>query len=167
MDTKIVLELKDDKANISYEPAIENETFAAYVNNALNTMPNALLNMFSTIPVLRPACEREKETRTYVFNEGERGEVENNLYKYRKHLYDVTAAVFSEMLAAAFPDIEYIEGCKHYQQDFCMTHGEEEVKEYAESVNEVVAYVRENFEEILKEVTEDDEQQEDGPEQTN
>jgi hypothetical protein len=40
-----------------------------------------------------------------------------------------------------------------------MTHDELDTKEYAESVTEVVAYVRENFEEVLKEVTEDDEQE--------
>lgn len=159
MDTKITLELKDNNANISYEPALESESFVAYINNALNTMPNALLNMFASIPLLRPACEREKEIHTYVFNEGERGEMENNLYKYRKHLYETTAAVFSELLSTAFPDIEYIESCKHYQQEFCMTHDEFDTKEYTEAVNEVVTYVRENFEEVLKEVTENDEQE--------
>jgi len=159
MDTKIILELKDDNANIAYEPALDSESFVAYVNNALNTMPNALLNMFATIPVLRPASSREQEIHAYVFNEGERGEMENNLYKYRKHLYDTTAAVFSELLATAFPDIEYIESCKSYQQEFCMTHDEFETKEYVESVEEVTAYVRENFEEVLKEVIEDDEQE--------
>ena len=159
MDSKIILELKDNVANINYEPSLDNATFVTYVNNALNTMPAALLNMFATIPLLRPACERERESHTYVFNDGERGEMENELYKYRKHLYDTTAAVFSQLLSTAFPDIEYIEGCKQYQQDFCMTHGEDEVKEYVESVNEVVTYVRENFEEVLKEVTEDDEQE--------
>ena len=145
MDSKIILELKDNVANINYEPALDTSTFVTYVNNALNTMP--------------AACEREREIHTYVFNDGERGEMENELYKYRKHLYDTTAAVFSQLLSTAFPDIEYIEGCKQYQQDFCMTHGEDEVKEYVESVNEVVTYVRENFEEVLKEVTEDDEQE--------
>ena len=34
--------------------------------------------------------------------------IENNLYKYRKHLYETTAAVFSSVLTTAFPDIEYI-----------------------------------------------------------
>lgn len=159
MDTKITLELKDGSANIAYEPALETDSFVPYINNALNTMPNALLNMYASIPLLRPASECEKEVHAYVFNEGERGEIENNLYKYRKHLYDTTAAVFSELLATAFPDIEYIENCKHYQQEFCMSHDEFEVKEYAQSVEEVTTYVRENFDKILEEVTEDDEQE--------
>lgn len=159
MDTKIILEIKDGNSGVSFEPALGQDTFIMHVNNALNTMPNALLNIFSTVPVLRPACAREQEVHAYVFNEGERGEMENNLYKYRKHLYDTTAAVFSELLATAFPDIEYIEGCKQYQQEFCISHDEFDTKEYAETVAEVTAYVREHFDEVLKEVLDNDEQE--------
>lgn len=159
METKIILELTENKANINFEPALnESESFVAYFNNALNTMPNALLNILTMVPILRPACTREQEVYTYVFNEGERGEIENNLYKYRKHLYDSIASVFSELLFTAFPDIEYIEKCKQYQQEFCMSHNEEDVKEYTELVSEVVDYVRSNFEEVLKEVMEQQEE---------
>lgn len=160
MDTKITLELKEDKSKVEYEPELSAETFVPLINTALNTMPNSLLQMFSTIPLLRPACAREYTSHTYVFSEGERGKVENDLYKYRKHLYDTTAAIFSEVLSAAFPDIEYIETCRQYQQEYCMTHNEEETKEFMNEVNEVVTYVRENFDEVLKEVTEHDEQKE-------
>lgn len=156
MESKIILELKDSGANVSYEPELEQSSFASHINNALNTMPHALLQMFATIPVLRPACDQEHEAHTYVFNEGERGDTENKLYKYRKNLYDQTAAIFSELLATAFPDIEYIEGCRNYQQEFCMTHNEEETKAYLEEINKVVAYVRENFDEVLKNLIEEE-----------
>lgn len=159
MDTKIILELKEDNAGVSYEPALSPELFVHFINNALNTMPNALLNMFTSIPLLRPACTQEQENHVYVFNEGDRGELENNLYKYRKHLYDTTAAVFSELLSTAFPDIEYIEQCKQYQQEFCVSHDELEVAEYQEQIHEVTDYVRNNFEEVLKEVLGEDEQE--------
>lgn len=170
METKITLELKDNNANVSYEPALEAESFTLHINNALNTIPNALLNMFATVPILRPACAKEHEVHAYIFNEGERGAMENNLYKYRKHLYDTTAAIFSSLLSTAFPDIEYIEGCKQYQQEFCITHDELDTAEYTKQIEEVTAYVRENFEEVIKEVTEEGEQedeQEIGSEQEN
>ena len=159
MNTKIILNLEDNNASVNYEPALESDSFVAYMNNALNTMPNALLNMLTLIPLLRPASKRESEINAYVVNEGERGEVENNLYKYRKNLYDNIAAVFSQVLATAFPDIEYLEACKHYQQELCVTSTKEEVEEYTNKLNEVTAYVRENFEEVLKEVLEHEEEE--------
>lgn len=156
METKIVLSLVEDKVNVSFEPTLDKDSFIQHVNVALNSMPSALLNMFATVPLLRPACDRERDAHIYVFAEGEHGEVENNLYKYRKHLYDTTAAVFSNLLATAFPDIEYIEGCKQYQQEFCMAHNADEVKEFIENTADVTAYVREHMEEIIKEVMSDE-----------
>lgn len=153
MNSKINLKVNKDKPSIQFVPPLDTDSFVHHVNNALNTMPTALLQMYATIPVLRPATAREKEAHCYVFNEGEKGEVENRLYKYRKDIYDFTAAVFSKLLAEAFPDIEYIEGCKQYQQNYCMDHTEEESNAYKNIVEEVSKYVRENFEEVLKEVT--------------
>ena len=154
METKIILEVNDEGSSVHFEPALDAETFVAHVNSALNTMPNALMNIFANVPLLRPASEREREAHIYVFNEGEQGEVENRLYKYRKHLYDATGAVFSQLLTTAFPDIEYIEGCKAYQQDYCMNV--EAAEEYKKTVEEVTAYVREHFDEIIKEVEGDE-----------
>lgn len=150
MESKIILELNDNGANVSYEPELDHNNYAIHIKNALNTMPHALLQMFATIPVLRPESDQEREAHTYVFNEGERGDTENRLYTLRKNLYDQTAAIFSGLLATAFPDIEYIENCRNYQQEFCMSHNEEEKKAYLEQINKVVAYVRENFYEVLK-----------------
>lgn len=160
MDTKINLEIKEDKASINFEPALNQSTFVPLINNALNTMPQALLNMLTLVPILRPASNMEKEQKLYVFQDGEEGKVENDLYKYRKHLYDQIGAVFGQLLSTAFPDIEYIEGCKQHQQTFCMEHTEEEVKEYAKDVEKTTAYVREHFKEILEEVMSDDEEEE-------
>ena len=102
MESKIILELNDNGANVSYEPELDQTSFASHVNNALNTMPHALLQMFATIPVLRPACDQEHEAHTYVFNEGERGDTENRLYKYRKNLYDQTAATSVTLIVESF-----------------------------------------------------------------
>ena len=160
MDTKITLQVKGGKPNIKFTPSVNNETFVPTLNNALNTMPQALLNVLTLVPILRPASSLEQEHKVYVFSEGERGKVENDLYKYRKHLYDSIAAVFSQLLTTAFPDIEYIEGCKQYQQEYCATHTLEESEMFKKEVEEVTKYVREHFDEILAEVSEQDEQEE-------
>lgn len=157
MDTKITLEIKDSKSKIAFKPTLDNESFVPLINNALNTMPQALLNLLITVPILRPACALEKEHNIYVFQEGDQGKVENDIYKYRKHLYSSIAAVFSQLLSTAFPDIEYIESCKQYQQSFCLDHTEEEVKEYHSKIDDIVKHIRENFDEVLKEVTSDEE----------
>ena len=160
MDTKIILEVKEGNASVAFEPGLSPDNFVAHLNNALNTIPNMLLNMFATIPLLRPACDREHESHVYVFSEGERGEAENNLYKYRKHLYDTVASVFGQLLSTAFPDIEFIEACKQSQQEYCMTHNEEERAEHNKQIEEVVKYVRDNFDELLKQITEEGESSE-------
>ena len=153
MNTKITLDVKDQKPKIKFTPALDETSYTHLLNNALNNMPQALATMLASVPVLRPASVVEHEHKIYVFNEGERGEVENRLYKYRKDLYDTIAAVFSQMLSTVFPDIEYIEGCKHYQQEYCMEHPDDE--EHKRGVEETTKYVREHFDEILKEVCDD------------
>lgn len=159
MDTKIIFEVKDNKADIYYEPGIDESTCVSFINHMLNSFPNAMMDALLEVPLLRPACEQEKDLHTYVFSDGDDGEVENKLYKFRKHLYDNIATLCSNLLTTAFPDIEYIERCKNYQQEFCMTHDELEIKEYTESVSELTTYVREHMTDILKEVVEQYEQE--------
>ena len=160
MDTLIKLEVKDSHSQVSFEPEVSQESFVHLFNNALNTVPGMFLNLLATIPLLRPVCDVEKEHNIYVFQEGEKGEYENNLYKYRKHLYDVMTAVFSELLTTAFADIEYIELCKKYHQDFCVTHTEEETEDHKKNVEEVTAFVRNNFDKILEEISKYEEKEE-------
>ena len=161
METKIILNVKDNEASVEYEPALDATNFNPYINSALNCMPKALLDIFSTVPLLRPASSREQELHAYVFNEGDLGDTENKLYKFRKHLYDTTVAVFSQVLSTAFPDIEYIEICKQYQQSYCVDNPKEDVDAYKKDLEELAKYVRENFQDILKEVTEEKEADED------
>jgi hypothetical protein len=152
MDVKIILETTEQETKVQFEPTLDSETFVPILNSALNAMPGALMAVFSKVPMLRPACLKEQENNMYVFQTDDKGKMENDLYKYRKGIYDATVAIFSQLLSAAFPDIEYIERCKAVQQEYCATHTEEEVKAYKENIESVVAYVRDNFEEILEEL---------------
>lgn len=111
-----------------------------------------LVDVLSEMPLLRPACEAEQSAHIYVFNEGKQGEAENALYKARKSLYDKLSSVIGVVLSSVFPDIEYINNCTQYGQNYCMDRSQEEIEEYAKEIEEVTNYVRTNFAEVLKEV---------------
>jgi hypothetical protein len=141
-----------------FEPPIENkEDIALQYRNLLSGLPNALMEILVNIPILRPACELERNNHVYVFNEGEEGEAENKIYKYRKECYDSLSALFASILTAAFPDVEYINACALYQQEYVADHSQEDVDAYKEEIKEVTEYVRSHMDEILKEVTGDEE----------
>ena len=154
MNTQIKLSNEGNKVSVAFEPELDNSTFVQHINLYLNAVPSVLLNILSTIPLLRPASDVEQEHKIYVFAEDEKGEEENRLYKYRKDLYDTISAIFSELLTTAFPDIQYIEQCKVYQQDFCATHNEEETAEHLSEISKISDYVREHMSEIIAQVFE-------------
>lgn len=111
-----------------------------------------LVDVLSEMPLLRPASKAEQSAHIYVFNEGEKGEAENALYRARKSLYDKLSSVIGVVLGSVFPDIEYIKNCEQYGQNYCMDHSQEEIEEYAKEIEEVTTYVRTNFKEVLEEV---------------
>lgn len=157
---KIILETDDTSSQVTFDPNLEENTFVEHVNAALNCIPNLLLQLYAHIPLLRPACAEEQMNHVYVFNEGDKGKVENDLYKYRKHIYDATVSVFSQVLTTAFPDVEYIDRCRFYQQEYINDHTKEEVAEYTAKIEEVTNYVRTNFEDIIKSMVEEENVQE-------
>ena len=153
MEHKIIL-MED---NVEFGKELDTESYAKYLSILLSSMPSALIDVLSYVPLLRPACDAEHANHVYIFQDGELGKAENNLYKYRKYLYDHIVAVFNQTLQTAFPDITYIESCNVYNQEFCMDHTEEEVAERTKEVAEVSKYVREHFDEIIKESIVEDE----------
>lgn len=155
---KLTITLDENKSSHVFEPPVENkEDIALQYRNLLSGIPNALMEILVNIPILRPACELERNNHVYVFNEGEEGEAENKIYKYRKECYDSLSALFSSILTAAFPDVEYINSCALYQQEYVADHNQEDVDAYKEEIKEVTEYVRSHMDEILKEVTGDEE----------
>lgn len=156
MPTKITLSLDGTESKVRFTPKLSNENLGDYINNIVNVFPNACLNILTHIPLLRPACEEEKEARVYVFQEGDAGIAESKLYESREKLYDALTAIFSAVLTTAFPDIEYIKQCKAYQQEFCTTHEDDERKDYLEQVKRVTDYVRQNLPELLRQIYEEE-----------
>ena len=70
-------------------------------------------------------------------------------------MYNTLVSIFGQILSTAFPDIEYIESCEKYLQEFCVEHTPEEVAELKTKLAGVAAYVRDNFEEVIKEISEE------------
>lgn len=154
---KLTINFDDNKSSYSFEPPLEDkDTVVLQYRNLLSGVPNALMEILVNIPILRPASEMERNNHVYIFNEGEEGEAENKIYKFRKDCYDSLAALFSSILSTAFPDIEYINACSTYQQEYIADHDQEEVEAYKKDIQDVTTYVRTHMEEILKEVTEEE-----------
>lgn len=149
---KIILTQNEKEISIQFDPELNEANVGDYISTLLNTFPDAFLNVLSRTPLLRPACDEEKEAHVYVFQDGEKGEAENRVFKARGNLYDTLNAIFSTLLTAAFPDVEYIKGCKIYQQEYCTTHTPEEAQAFLSNAENVTKYVRDNYNEILEKI---------------
>lgn len=150
---KIIVSVEDNNVSINYEPELTAETakdfYMASVNGAYVTLIEVLSNL---LPVLRPATQLERDNNVYIFREGDAGVLENNLYKQRQSVYDSLVSVFNTILRTVFPDVEYIEHCKQFQQNLSFEGKEEDVNAFNEKAKEVAEYVRTNFNDLIKEV---------------
>lgn len=152
MDLKIEILKNEKDGTVTFTPSVTDATTVPFTELLINVLPTVIYSITSGIPMLRPAIEAEREQHVYVFRDGEAGELENNLYKYRKVLHDSIAAAINEALSTVFPDVQYIQSCAKYQQEFCAEHTEEEIKAYQETVKSLTNSVRENFNEIMESI---------------
>lgn len=150
---KIIISVEDKNVSINYEPELTAENakdfYMASVNGAYVTLIEVLSNL---LPVLRPATQLERDNNVYIFREGDAGVLENNLYKQRQSVYDSLVSVFNTILRTVFPDVEYIEHCKQFQQNLSFEGKKEDINAFNEKAKEVAEYVRTNFNDLLKEV---------------
>lgn len=152
MEFKIEILKNEKEGTVTFTPCVDNDTTASFIELLINALPTVIYSATSAIPMLRPATEEEREQNVYVFREGDPGEYENRLYKYRKGLHDAIAAAVNEALSTVFPDVQYIQACARYQQDFCAEHSEEEIATYQEAVETITKSIRENFNEIMEKI---------------
>lgn len=152
MDLKIEILKNEKEGTVTFTPSVNDQTTASFTELLINALPTVIYSITSEIPMLRPATEDERAQNVYVFREGDPGKLENHLYKYRKGLHDAIAAAVNETLSTVFPDVQYIQACAKYQQDFCAEHTEEEIKAYQETVKSLTDSVRENFSEIMESI---------------
>lgn len=153
MSIKLSVNKKTKQPSVVYKPELDDNTAKDAFNVFINTMPQALMDIITHLyPMLRPATEVERDAHVYVFLDGEKGELENKLYKAKKYCYDVLSQTFSATLTALFPDVEYIMGCSEYQQNYVLDHTKEECDEYTAKIKEVADYVRSNIGTIIKDM---------------
>ena len=146
---KTILTSKDGKPAVRYSPVVKLENVGEHLNNLLDAFPIAIINILQMFPMMRPPLDKERQANIYVFQDGDEGVKENNVYKIRKEFYERLTALFSVILSTGFPDIEYIERCSKFQEQYALDHTDEEHAEYLEEVKRITEYVREHYKEII------------------
>lgn len=147
---------KTKETVVTLNPKITPQNAKEHMQVFLDTFPQLLIDLVSNLyPMLRPVTEEERDAHIYVFLDGEKGEQENQIYRAKKHCYDVLTQLFSSTLTALFPDVEYIIQCANYQQEYMFSHTEEECDEYQKDVESITKYVRDNISVIIKEMVEE------------
>lgn len=144
--------MKQKNINVDFHPALEDcslEDTQMLLNTLLQGIQVGLQKILYVAPPLRPPTEQEREAKIYVYVDEEE---DNALYKKRKMLYDSLNGVFTEVLRTSFPDIQYIEQCRNYQQELIFDMSSEEAAEYNEEIKAVSDEVRD----LLKSDKEED-----------
>jgi hypothetical protein len=130
------------KIKIVFKPELDHKN-AQDIQIFLNTVYTGTYMSFKTLlssmPILRPASEREREAKVYIFKDPVR---DNKLYKERKEMYDSFANGFSTLLREMFPDIEYIENSRIEEQHKTFDMNDDEAEERRIEIEGVAEYVR-------------------------
>ena len=63
---KIILTQNEKEVSIQFDPELNEANVGDYISTLLNTFPDAFLNVLTRTPLLRPACDEEKEAHVYV-----------------------------------------------------------------------------------------------------
>jgi hypothetical protein len=156
MSITLSVNKKTKKPVIKFNPALTQKNANDMMQVFLDTIPQLMMDLVANLyPMLRPATEAERDAHIYVFMDGERGEMENKVFRAKKHCYDILMQMFSTTLTALFPDVEYINSCAEYQQNFTAEHTELEVKEYLKDVESLTESIRTNMDKIIKEMLEE------------
>lgn len=147
---------KNVPPKITFSKELTSETAPMYLDAIAAMVPKLLVSVITeAFPMMRPPSQKEVDLHTYVFMDGDKGEIENRIYKAKKSLYESLSNMFAAVLSYAFPDVEYLENCASFQQNYVYDHTEEEVKAYADEVENLVIYTREHMAEIIEEVLAD------------
>lgn len=132
------------KIKVAFSPKLDTDNTGKLIQAHFNTVISgfciSLARLMADMPVLRPATQEERDLNVYVFKDGER---ENKLFLARKQIYDDLSNTFTSLLSEIFPDVEYVEHTRKYQQDFAFDKSPEEVEEYKMQIEKLVNKIRE------------------------
>ena len=141
---KVVMtaDMDKNKVTVTYGRAVstmKQNDRQLYLNITLAGVDASLKKLLGKLPTLRPATEEEREAKIYVMI----NDAEMNLSKGREQLYHTIAGIFNNTLSELFPDVEYVEQCRKYQQETIFDMSSEEATEYQKEIEDVTILVRE------------------------
>lgn len=119
---------------VTFKPKPNKSNVANYVESLVNGTAHSLQTLLQGIRTLRPVTQEEQDANCYIF---ESEAIEKGLFRARKEIYDRFAEAFSTILSEAFPDIEYINACRAYYQEFVLEHTPEEIEEYQQQLEAI------------------------------
>ena len=148
-EKKITVSLKtiDKKLSYKFSPKLSTDNLSDHYFNLVNNFAAALNYLLGNLDILRPATQEERDAHIYVFRTDDKNDLEHRIYKVRKNLYDDLALLFRTILRQEFPDIEYLEECATYLQEFSFDNPDD--KDYKEHVAHLTKDIRENYDKIL------------------
>jgi hypothetical protein len=146
----------EGKTKFRFKPAIEAPNFKYHYKNLMDNFVSAYAELFSGVNIMRPATTEEKEKHIYVFKTDNKDDTEHQMYKARKMLYEDTLKAFNFILAHVFPDIQYIEHCQQYQQEFAFAEDktQDEIEDYKYDVEYITQQIRENYDNLINMINE-------------
>ena len=141
----------DGQAYHKFRPAIDVKHFKYHYKNLMDNFVVAYAELFDNVGVLRPATTEEKDKHIYVFKSDDKDDNEHKLYTARKMLYEDTLKAFDYILQIVFPDIQYIEHCNQYQQEYTFAEDrtQDEVESYKYDVEYITQQIRENYDKLI------------------
>lgn len=111
----------------------------AYLNGLTACTHVAFVALLKELPMMRPATPAERDHHVYVFKD----EIPDNAqYNARRKLHDAIAAEMNSILQDIFPDVEYIDSARRFQQETVSNMTPEEAEAHTAEIQKVVDYVR-------------------------
>lgn len=149
--------IKTDSENaikVVYSPQLkiekaEDNNRDAYMQMLLGGFHIGLLQIFADLPALRPATELETDNDVYVFV----NEIDNEIFKIRRVIYNMLKDYFDNTLSLIFPDIEYILNTQKIQQELAFDLDSGAMEAHLEKIKNITAQVKE---EVINEKAQDE-----------
>jgi len=139
---KILGNTAKKQLQVSFNPppsADDAQTRDAFINLFLAAYEATLPMLFQTLNVLPEPTTEEHENHVYVF----RNEyLDTKLFKARLGLYQEMQQRMTTLLHTLFPDVEYIESCRQYQQEYVTELNSEQAGEYQKHIAAIAERVR-------------------------
>jgi hypothetical protein len=118
-----------------------------YINGLLAATRLGMRILLQDMPMMRPVTKEETDAHVYIFKDPT---PDNKLYNLRKQARDTIAAQLAGIVRELFPDIEYIDQARGYQQEIVLQMTPEDVEEHTKVLAELAERVRDQADDDKK-----------------